>query len=85
MRNGDIVLIQQIIQNYSDHPVDYNAFAMLPGYQRQERLVTTLRPGEATVKRFRFVNVPVNKGLKARVGIKEMDGPRLLNDEVEIP
>jgi hypothetical protein len=85
MRNGDVVLIQQIIQNYSDHPVDYNAFAMLPGQQRQERLVTTLRPGEATVKRFRFVNVPATKGLKARVGIKEIDGSRLLNDEVEIP
>ena len=85
IRDGDVVIVQQIIQNYGDKAVDYTAFAIIPGYQRQERLVTTLRPGESTIKRFRFTGVKPVRGLTARAGIKELDGSRMLNDEVEIP
>jgi hypothetical protein len=85
IRDGDVVIVQQIIQNYGEKPVDYTAFALIPGYQRQERLVTTLRAGDSTIKRYRFAGVKPVRGLKARAGIKELDGSRMLNDEVEIP
>jgi hypothetical protein len=85
LRDGPDVVIQQIIQNYSDKSLDYNAFAIFPGRARQERLVAALGPGQSTVKRYRFNDVTVPKGSMVRVGVKEIDGSRLLNDEIEVP
>ena len=85
LRDGKDVIVQQMIQNYSDRAIDYNAFAIFPGQARQERLVTDLGPGQSTVKRYRFNNATATKGSTVRVGIKEIDGARVLNDEVEVP
>jgi hypothetical protein len=43
-----------------------------------------LNPGQTAIKKYRFVNVPPGKTSKIRVGMKEVDGNRILNDEVEI-
>jgi hypothetical protein len=81
--NGDIV-VQQTIQNYGDRPIDYTAFAIVPGAARQERLVTNLAAGRTTLKRYKFTGVKVGDGVKIRVGVKELNGSRILNDEVEV-
>jgi hypothetical protein len=73
-----------MISNYGDKPIDYNAFAIFPGQARQERLVTSLAPGRTTVKRYRFNGMKVEPGTKVRVGVKEMEGSRILNEEVEV-
>ena len=82
MRDGDDVIVQQMISNYGDKPVNYAAFALSPGQARQERIVTNLAAGKTTVKRYRFKNAGGES--KVRVGIKELAGTRVLNDEVEI-
>lgn len=84
LRDGNDVIVQQIIQNYGDKTIDYSAFAVFPGEARQERLVTNLGPGRTIVKRFRFANVKPGPTTKVRVGVKEIDGSRVLNDEVEV-
>jgi hypothetical protein len=83
-RDGTDVVVQQMITNYGDKPISYVAFASYPGRPRIERVVSTLQPGKTALKRYRFLNVPAGKPIKIRVGFKEMDGPRLLNDEAEI-
>jgi hypothetical protein len=83
-RDGTDVVVQQMITNYGDKPISYVAFASYPGRPRIERVVSTLMPGKTALKRYRFLNVPAGKPIKIRVGFKEMDGPRLLNDEAEI-
>jgi hypothetical protein len=83
-RDGNDVFIQQVISNYGDKSIDYSSFALLPGQARQERLVTNLAPGKSVIKRYRFTNIPKTPGLKARVGLKELQGTRILNDEVPI-
>lgn len=82
-RDGDDVVIQQMITNYGDRPVDYTAFALFHGQARQERLVTNLAAGRTTVKKYRFRGAGTGES-KVRVGIKELAGTRVLNDEVEI-
>jgi hypothetical protein len=47
-------------------------------------LVTNLAPGRTTLKRYRFTDVKIAPGMKIRVGVKELNGSRILNDEVEI-
>jgi hypothetical protein len=84
LRDGRDVIVQQMITNYGDKPIDYGAFALFPGQPRQERLVTNLGPGRTTLKRYRFTNVNVGPGAKVRAGVKELVGTRILNDEVPV-
>jgi hypothetical protein len=84
VRDGKDVLVQQIITNYSEKKIDYAAFAIMQGMARHERLVTNLAPGRSTIKLYRFANVPAGTIAKVRVGVNELDGTRILNDEVEI-
>jgi hypothetical protein len=84
LRDGNDVLIQQIISNYGDKPIDYISFAIFPGQARQERLVTNLGPGRTTIKRYKFSNVQLSPGATVRVGVKELEGTRILNEEVPV-
>ncbi len=84
LRDGDDVIVQQMISNYGQKPIDYNAFAIYPGQPRQERLVTHLGPGSTIIKRYRFRNAGASKATTVRVGVKELLGVRVLNDEVPV-
>jgi hypothetical protein len=84
LRDGRDVIVQQMISNYGDRPIDYSAFAICPGQPREERLVTNLAPGRTTVKKYRFKGIDLSPDAKVRVGLKEMAGTRVLNDEVEV-
>jgi len=87
LRDGTDVIVQQVITNYSDKPVDYTTYVIVPGQARQERLVTALKGGQTTIKKYRFTHVDFSKdlaGKKVRSGVKETDGTRVLNDEVAV-
>lgn len=84
LRDGKDIIVQQIITNYGERPINYSAFAMFPGQARQERLVTGLDPGRSTVKRYRFTAAAIAPGCRVRAGVKELTGTRVLNDEVEV-
>jgi len=84
LRDGKDVIVQQMITNYGDKPIDYTAFAIFPGQARQERLVTNLGPGRTTMKKYRFTGVDIKAGRVVRSGVKEQVGTRILNEEVPI-
>jgi hypothetical protein len=84
LRDGRDVIVQQIITNYGERPIDYTAYAMYPGQARQERLVTKLAPGRTTIKKYRFTGVKISPDAKVRSGVKELVGTRVLNDEIAI-
>jgi hypothetical protein len=84
IRDGKDVVVQQVISNYGEKPIDYTAFAVFPGQARQERLVTQLGPGRTTIKRYRFNSVDLSAETKVRVGVKELLGTRILNAEVGV-
>lgn len=84
IRDGKDIIVQQMITNYGEKPINYNAFVVYPGQARQERLVTNLGPGRTTMKKYRLTNVALSPGAKVRAGVKELDGMRILNDEVEV-
>jgi hypothetical protein len=84
MRDSNDVFVQQTITNYGDAPISYNAFAMYPQRARQERLITELAAGATTIRRYRFENAPRTTDAKVRVGLKELAGTRILNDEVSV-
>ncbi len=84
LRDGDDVIVQQMVTNYGEKPIDYTAFAIYPGQPRQERLLTNLAAGRTTIKKYRFTNVKLSPQSKVRSGLKELDGTRILNDETAI-
>lgn len=84
LRDGRDIVVQQMVTNYGDHPINYAAFATYPGQARQERVVTDLAPGATTIRRYRFHNVPHTPNGAARVGLKELEGNRILNDVVGV-
>jgi hypothetical protein len=84
LRDGDDVIVQQMITNYGEKPINYTAFAIYPGQARQERLVTNLAPGRTTIKKYRFTKINLTPAAKVRNGLKQLEGNRILNDEAAI-
>ncbi|MAE61183.1 MAG: hypothetical protein CMJ49_07485 [Planctomycetaceae bacterium] len=81
---GDVV-IRQTVTNTGDKPLAFTAFALAPGQPRAERIIAELLPGQSTVKTFRFAGAAHQlKGRTVRVGLREIDGPAVLNERVEI-
>lgn len=87
LRDRDDIIVQQVITNYSNRPVNYTAYVSVPGSARQERLVTDLSPGKTVIKKYRFTQVrfPQNGSPQVvRSGVKETEGTRVLNEQVQI-
>jgi hypothetical protein len=83
LRDGADIVVQQIITNYGESPIDYTAFVLCPGVARQERLVSNLGAGQTVIKRYRFP-APAQPVRALRSGLREFDGTRALNEEVGI-
>jgi hypothetical protein len=84
LRDKDDLVVQQMISNYGDKPIDYTAFVVYPGQPRQERLVQQLGPGRTIIKLYRIPNVHFIPNAKVRSGLRELEGTRILNDEVAV-
>jgi hypothetical protein len=84
LRDKNDLIVQQMISNYGEQPIDYTAFAVYPGQPRQERLVMQLGAGRTIIKLYRFSNIVIIPNAKVRSGLRELEGTRILNDEVEV-
>ena len=84
IRDGNDIIIQQVITNYGEKPIDYTAFVICPGQARQERLVTALGAGRTILKKYRFKDVKITNQMRVRSGLRESEGTRILNDEVGV-
>jgi hypothetical protein len=91
--NGDLV-VQEVITNIGQLPLNAQAYAQVPGYPRQQRYLLELGAGQTTIKRFVF---PMSSftgstkettphdiaaalvGKTAAVGLKQIDGRTLIN------
>lgn len=84
VRSGDEVIVQQIITNYGSEPINYNAFVSIAGLPRQERIISSLGPGQQAIRKYRLPLPRTSTATKLRSGVREAEGKRMLNDEVEI-
>jgi hypothetical protein len=84
MRDGKDLVVQQMVTNYGEKPIDYTAYAVYPGLTRQERLIAGLQAGRSTIRLYRFKNVKFIAGAQVHCGIREMEGTRVLNNQVAI-
>ncbi|MEX1017988.1 MAG: hypothetical protein WDZ31_14705 [Phycisphaeraceae bacterium] len=70
-----------ILTNTGEAVLALNVFGNLRDHPRQERIVSQLEPGESVVRRLRFRDVAdaVTAGHPLRVGVRETNGPAILN------
>lgn len=84
VRSGNEVIVQQFITNYGNRPINYNAFVTVAGLPRQERIVSDLQPGKVVIRKYRLPLPKSSQAEKLRSGVREIEGKRMLNDEVDI-
>jgi hypothetical protein len=97
--SGDI-LIQQVITNTSNVPLDAQAYVLVPGFARQQRYIVGLLPNQSTVKRFAFsprdyvgdgpgATTPAMVaqkllGASATLGVRQNDGQTMLTKSIPL-
>lgn len=77
-------VITLVITNLSEQDESFYAFALPPGLPRQQRIVSPLKAGQTLVKHF---TLPAEQltGQSIRVGLRQTDGPAVLNHVLELP
>jgi hypothetical protein len=74
----DAVVSQQIV-NKGTEPKSLYAFASSKGHQRQEKIISRLKPGRTDMRIFRIKDVRDVNNLVVHVGLRETNGPAVLN------
>jgi hypothetical protein len=93
-------MIQQVITNTMGVPLDGVAFALIPGFPRQQRYIVGLQPGQSTIKRFTFAPAayvgPAGtgatpdeiaralEGASTTLGVRQSDGRSLLTKAIPL-
>lgn len=76
---GDVVVVEQRITNQSNGRVDLEGYVMAPGQPRRVRMYRQVLPGQTVVEHYVLGDAVRLQGRSVRVGLKEIHGPRLLN------
>jgi len=83
---GTDVVITALVTNRGAEARSLYAFAVAPQRPGQQRIVARLEPQDSVVKRFRFPDAANDlSGRSIRVGLREMDGPAMLNQKLDVP
>jgi len=78
------VIVQQTITNRSGERVDVEGYVLAPGRARQSGVFRRLEPGQTMVRKYVLDNARRLQGRGIRVGLREIRGPRMLNEVLVI-
>jgi hypothetical protein len=79
------VVAAAVITNTGTEQLALYVFANLRGHPIRERIISELDPGQTVVRRFRFPGAGETLRNNAmRTGIREVDGPRILNQRLSL-
>jgi len=82
---GDL-LITSLVTNRGDEPRSLYAFVIAGDLARQQRIIATLEPNQTALKRFRLPGLRDQlAGRSVRVGLREMNGPAMINHLLDVP
>jgi hypothetical protein len=81
--DGDVV-IRYVLTNRTAEVLSFTGAVHLPRSARQERQFLRVRPGQTMVKEYVIPRPEVAGESQLRLSLREIDGPRLLNQTVEI-
>jgi len=79
------VIIRQVLTNRTGEEINFTGFAVLPDMVRQERLFLHVQPGQTLIKEYVLPREQLDGQRKIRLGLREINGPRILNQIVQLP
>lgn len=80
--NAEVVCV---VTNTGQTTLTMSAFANLRNHPRIERAIAALHPGQSVVRRFQFKNItPEDRAAPLRVGLRETNGPAVLNKQLDL-
>lgn len=84
-RPGDVLVIA-VVTNVGDAPATMLLTALSPGFPRKQAPISTLAPGDSTVRQFRFENAAgALAGGRIRLSLSGTQGAERLNKTVTVP
>ena len=83
--SGDDLIVEQSLQNTSSFPVSFSAFCRAPGRAQMERAFLNVGPGETLIQAYSLPAARDLAGGVLRLGVREIGGPRSLDQLVEVP
>jgi hypothetical protein len=84
-RVGDNVVVRQSITNRTSEPVSFYGYLAVADRERLHRVIANLRPGDTMTKQYVLGDASALAGHRMRVGLREVNGPRIWNRLLEIP
>ncbi|MCG3127956.1 MAG: hypothetical protein CHACPFDD_02829 [Phycisphaerae bacterium] len=81
----DALVIEQRLRNGSSAPVSFWGFAQAPGRARVERAFLEVAPGDHASQTLQIPRARGLAGRRVHVGIREISGPRSLDQLIDIP
>lgn len=78
------VVIRHVLTNRTQEELSFVGSVLLPMMARQERLFLHIQPGQTMVKEYVIPREQVAGQPQLRLSLREINGPRLLNQTVEI-
>jgi len=74
------VIVRQTITNHGGERIDVEGYVLAPGRARQSGVFRSLDPGQTMVRKYVLDNARRLRGRGIRVGLREIHGPRMLNE-----
>lgn len=78
------VIVQQTITNRTGKQVDIEGYVLAPGRARMSRMYRRIGSGQTIHKKYYLENGEALRGQNIRVGVREIHGPRILNQTVRV-
>ena len=82
---GNNLVVRHGMTSHADVPISFRAFATFPGRSRQYRVINELLPGQTLATEYTFSNVGSTAGKTIRLGLREVNGPRIHNLQIDAP
>ena len=80
------LIVTVIATNLGDEDQSFYVFAGAPGEPAQQRIISPLKGHQTIIKKFHFIGVADKlSGQQVRVGLRQTDGPAVLNHVLEAP
>ncbi|MBW7905394.1 MAG: hypothetical protein LC135_02760 [Phycisphaerae bacterium] len=80
-----VLVVEQTVVNRSRRRVSFSGFADAPGRAQQLAAHLGLAPGDRSVQRYVFHNAGGLRGRTLMLGVREIDGPRRVDQLVQVP
>ncbi|GJM24676.1 MAG: hypothetical protein DHS20C16_10910 [Phycisphaerae bacterium] len=83
--DGDRLVVRHGMTSRADVPISLRSFATYPGRSRQYRVIHELLPGQTLATEYTFSDVESTVGKTIRLGLREVNGPRIHNLQIDAP